>query len=160
MMRGSVIAAVASLALLATPALAQTTAAPGGAAPGGNSSLGSTPPPAATARPKPDPMHQEDVSEITGAAVYGSDGKKIGSIATVLMRPDTRTIERFVVGAGGVLGVGAHDVALPVSQFHWDAQKGGFVIADTEAQLKAMPAWNGSGGTMSGSSTPPADTSR
>jgi sporulation protein YlmC with PRC-barrel domain len=156
MTRTTLLAAAAALALLATPAVAQTSA-PGGATRPGTSSLGATPTPA-QAKPKPDPLHQEDVSEIKGAAVYGSDGKKIGDVSTLLMRASTHTIDRLVVGAGGVLGVGAHEVALPLDQFHWDGQKGGFVINQTEAQLKSMPSWSGAGGIMSGSSTPPADT--
>jgi sporulation protein YlmC with PRC-barrel domain len=157
MMRTSLLAAAASLAMLAAPAFAQTnTAGPGGAAPhtGG---LGASPPVTQT-QPKPDPLQQADVSQIKGATVYGSDGKKIGDVSTVLMRPQTHAIERLVVASGGVLGIGAHDVALPLNEFHWNAQKGGFVIGQTEAQLKAMPAWN-TGGAMSGSSTPPAGTS-
>lgn len=157
MTRTSLIAAVASLALLATPALAQT-GAPGGA-PQGGGGLGAAPS-ATQTRPKPDPLRQEDVSQIKGAAVYGSDGKKIGEVSTALMRPETHTLDRLVVGAGGVLGVGAHDVALPLSQFHWDVQKGGFVVNQTEAQLKAMPGWSGSGGIFSGTSTPPRDGNR
>lgn len=148
MTRTSMIAASAFLALLAPPAFAQNTA-PGG--------VGAAPS-ATQTRATPDPLRQEDVSQIKGAAVYGADGKKIGDVSTVLMRPDTHTIERLVVGAGGVLGVGAHDVALPLSQFHWDAQKGGFVINQSEAQLKAMPSWKGAGGILSGSSAPPGST--
>jgi PRC-barrel domain protein len=102
-------------------------------------------------------LKQEDVSQIKGATVYGGDNKKIGSIATVLMRPDSHQIDRLVVGAGGVLGVGAHDVALPVDQFRWDSATGGFKIKKTEADLKAMPVWVASGADkgMNGSSAPP-----
>jgi len=151
MTRITLMATAASLALLAMPALAQNTMAPGGAA--------RTPgtPSATMAQPKPDPMKQEDVSEIKGASVYGSDGKKIGSVSTVLMKPENREIDRLVVGVGGVLGVGAHDVALPISDFHWDAQKGGFTVNRTEADLKSMPSWESSGSaSLSGSSVPPA----
>jgi hypothetical protein len=82
---------------------------------------------------------------------------KIGSIATVLMRPDSHQIDRLVVGAGGVLGVGAHQVALPVDQFRWDSEKRGFKISKTEVDLEAMPAWVATGADrgMSGSSAPP-----
>jgi PRC-barrel domain len=141
-----------ALALLAAPALAQT------ASPGVGPSRGPGGPPAATQQaPKPNPLKQEDVSQITGTAVYGSDNKKIGTVDAVLMNPESKAVDRLVVGAGGVLGIGAHDVALPLDQFHWDAQQGGFTIAQTEAQLKGMPAWtaSGSANTMSGSSTPP-----
>ncbi len=155
MMRTTLLAAAAALALLSAPAIAQTTA-PGGAAPG-TGGLGAAPR-AVQTRPAPDPLQQEDVSEIKGAAVYGSDGKKIGDVSYVLMQPSTHAIDRLVVGAGGVLGVGAHEVALPLSEFHWNAQKDGFVINQTEAQLKSMPSWSGVGGVMSGSSTPPANT--
>jgi sporulation protein YlmC with PRC-barrel domain len=156
MMRTSLLAAAASLALLAAPAFAQTNTQ-GGASPGTRGLGGS--PSATQTRLKPDPLQQADISEIKGATVYGSDGSKIGDVSTVLMRPETHTIDQFVVAAGGVLGVGAHDVALPLDAFHWDAKKGGFVINHTEAQLKSMPSWNESGGAMSGSSTPPTGTS-
>ncbi len=151
-MRKTVIAAASALALLAMPALGQMTS-PGGA-PRGGGSPGATQP--APKQPMPDPMKQEDVSQIQGAAVYGSDDKKIGSISTVLMKPESKQIDRLVVGAGGVLGIGAHEVALPVDQFHWDADKGGFKLAKTEDELKSMPAWKapGTSTSASGSSTP------
>jgi sporulation protein YlmC with PRC-barrel domain len=157
-MRRNFLVAASALALLAAPALAQTSN-PGSSPP---RSTGTSPSTSAQSAPKADPMKQEDVSEIKGTAVYGSDDKKIGSISTVLMKPDSKTIDRLVVGAGGVLGVGARDVALPVDQFHWDAAKGGFKIAKTEDELKKMPEWKSasSGGAASGSTTPPPSGSR
>jgi PRC-barrel domain len=152
MKRTTLFAAVSALALLAGPALAQT-ASPGA---GPSRSLGG-PPATAQRAPKPNPLKQEDISQITGAPVYGSDNKKIGTVDTVLMKPESKEIDRLVVAAGGVLGIGAHDVALPLDQFHWDAHEGGFTIAKTEADLKAMPAWaaSESANAMSGSSTAP-----
>src|SRR5690242_16109464 len=97
-MSRNLLIAASALALLAAPALAQT----------GSPSPSTT----AQATSKADPLKQEDVSQIKGAAVYGSDDKKIGSVSTVLMKPDSKAIDRLVVGAGGVLGVGARDVAL------------------------------------------------
>jgi hypothetical protein len=148
MMRTTWISAASVLALLAGPALGQTTGAPRDL---------SSPAPTTTTRAQPDPLKQEDVSQIKGAVVYGGDNKKIGSIATVLMRPDSHQIDRLVVGAGGMLGVGAHDVALPVNQFSWDSARGGFKINKTEADLKAMPVWVATGADkgMNGSSAPP-----
>jgi sporulation protein YlmC with PRC-barrel domain len=152
----TVLAAASALALLAAPALAQTSGSP--EAP---RSLGN---PAATMpqhAPKPNPLLQADVSQIRGSTVYGSDGKKVGEVDTVLMKPQTKQIDRLVVGAGGVLGIGAHKVALPISDFQWDAQKGGFTITRTEAELKAMPAWaeSASGSAVSGSSVAPGSAS-
>jgi hypothetical protein len=153
MMRTTWISAASVLALLAAPALGQTTA-PSSPAPTAAPMQGQPDP----LKQQPDPLKQEDVSQIKGAVVYGGDNKKIGSIATVLMRPDSHQIDRLVVGAGGVLGVGAHDVALPINQFRWDSQRAGFKISKTAADLKAMPAWVASGAAkgMNGTSAAPA----
>src|SRR6266851_3473359 len=132
-MRRKLLVAASALALFAVPALAQTTS------PGAGTNT-----PAAAQTQKADPLKQEDVSQIKGATVYGSDDKKIG--------------------AGGVLGVGAHDVALPIDQFRGDAGKGGFKIAKTEDELKKMPEWKSAGSpgaaSGSGSTTAPASGSR
>jgi len=150
-MRAIPLALASGLALAtftALPALAQHS--PGMA--GGPASA----PAAAPHKPAPNPLKSEDVSAIKGATVYGSDDKKIGSIATVLMQPDNKTIDRLVVASGGVLGLGAHDVALPLDQFSWDADKGGFKLAKTGDELKTMAEWKAPGEEVgSGSSTPP-----
>jgi sporulation protein YlmC with PRC-barrel domain len=146
-MRLSLIASVSTLALLAAPVLAQTNSP----SPSGNPSGG-----AATSTqhtPAPDPLKQEDVSQIKGAAVYGSDSQKIGAVSAVLMKPESKQIDRLVVNAGGVLGLGGHDVALPVSQFRWDGDRDGFVIAKTGDELKQMPQWQREDATGSGSSS-------
>ena len=139
-MRLRVITAVSSLALLAGPALAQTSPSPGAGPlmpPAGASSA-----PQAHARPPaPNPLTGEDVSMIQGAAVYDSSGARIGSVSNVLMQPTTKTIDRLVVGQGGILGVGSHHVVLPVDSFSWDTQKDGFTVTKTAADLKAMPEW-------------------
>ena len=88
------------------------------------------------------PLASEDTSQIDGVAVAGSDGSNIGKISTVLMNPSSKRVDRLVVAEGGVLGVGAHDVALPVDSFRWDAQKRNFVIGKTADDLKAMPEWH------------------
>jgi sporulation protein YlmC with PRC-barrel domain len=151
-MRLALIAA-SSLALLATPVLAQTTSpSTPGSHPGGGAATSTQHTRAA------DPLKQEDVSQIKGASVYGSDSQKLGAVAAVLMDPNSKQINRLVVNAGGVLGVGGHDVALPVNQFRWEADKDGFIIAKTGDELKAMPQWQREGAAGSGSSTAPTAT--
>ena len=45
-----------------------------------------------------------------------------------------------IIGAGGFLGMGKHDVAIPVGQFKEDKDKGRIVLAGaTKDALKAMP---------------------
>jgi len=147
-MRARIIAGVSALALLAGPAFAQTTApsngtltSPGTTAPRAPGLAGAPAAAPAPRPPAPDPLTQEDVSKIKGTSVYGSDDKKIGDVGTVLIKPDTKSVDRLVVIAGGVLGFGGHSVALPLSDFKWDGQMDAFKISKTADELKAMPEW-------------------
>lgn len=119
--------------------------------------------PAATAAakpaPAPNPLAQADISKIDGATVYGNDDKKIGRISTVLMDPQSKKIEKLVVAAGGVLGIGGHRVAIPLDQFSWDADRDGFKLNTTETALRDQPEWGQEQGAMAGSSIPPKDQS-
>ena len=147
--------AVAALALMTGAASAQTTNTSPRPAPG-----------AATTAPMHketaiNPLTQDDVSKIEGTSVYGNDDGKIGHISTALMDPSSKKIDRLVVSAGGVLGVGGHRVAIPVEQFSWDADKGAFKLGTNVADLKQMPEWvEGGQQTATGSSQPPRDMSK
>ncbi len=153
-MRTLPIAAAAAIAIMTAAASAQTPTTPTPRSPG---SPATTPPPAQVHKePAVNPLTKEDVSKIEGTDVYGSDNSKIGHVSRVLMEPDSKKIDRLVVSTGGVLGVGAHLVAIPVDKFTWDADKGVFKLAQTEAQLKAMPEWVEGNKTATGSSTPPS----
>jgi biopolymer transport protein ExbB len=55
----------------------------------------------------------------------------------LIITPD-KSVSYAIIGAGGFLGMGKHDVAIPVGQFKED--KGRFVLAGaTKDALKAMP---------------------
>jgi sporulation protein YlmC with PRC-barrel domain len=56
-------------------------------------------------------------SKLKGTSVMGSDGQKIGSISDILLDKDGQ-VKAFVVGIGGVLGIGAKEVAVDMKQFH------------------------------------------
>ena len=155
-MRNLSIATAAALGLMAATASAQMTPSPSQPrtpATNGPATAAATAP----SRPAPNPLAQEDVSKIDGTAVYGNDDKKIGSISTLLMDPQSKKIEKLVVNAGGVLGVGGHRVALPIDQFSWDGQRDAFKLSTTETALKQQPEWVDGEGTMTGSSIPPKD---
>jgi len=143
------VAAVAAIALLSGTALAQTPSTP---------STQRAPSPSATQmpvqQPAINPLTKEDVSNIEGTSVYGNDGK-VGSISTVLMDPSSKKIDRLVVTAGGVLGVGGHRVAIPLEKFSWDADKAAFKLSTTMANLKSMPEWVEGEATATGSSSAP-----
>jgi sporulation protein YlmC with PRC-barrel domain len=145
------IAAVAALALMTGAASAQMSTTPSSPA---------RPAPSATTAPMQkesaiNPLKQEDVSKIEGTTVYGNDDGKIGHVSTALMDPSSKKIDRLVVTAGGLLGVGGHRVAIPVEQFSWDADKGAFKLGTTVAELKQMPEWIDGQQTAVGSSLSP-----
>ena len=151
-MRTIPIVAAAVLAIVSAAASAQTSSSP--SSPGSTSPGATRPVTQPTAPPMVNPLTKEDVSNIEGTSVYGSDDSKLGHVSTVLMNPDSKKIDRLIVTTGGVLGVGGHRVAIPLEQFSWDSGKGGFKLSQTMAALKAMPEWV-EGETATGSSKPP-----
>src|ERR1700694_757943 len=44
--------------------------------------------------------------ELIGQTVYAPDKAKIGSISDLILSKDGRTVEGFVIGVGGFLGIG------------------------------------------------------
>jgi hypothetical protein len=75
--------------------------------------------------------------KILGKPVYNDKNEKIGVVDDLIVAPD-RSISYAIIGAGGFLGMGKHDVAVPVGQFKED--KGRIVLAGaTKDALKAMP---------------------
>ncbi len=130
-----------ALALSTGVAMAQMGPTPSGTTTPGGGTIGGPGAPLVQHVPAVNPLTTEDVSHITGTAVYGSDDKKVGSISHVLMTPDSKTIDRLVVAEGGVLGIGSHNVAMPISQFTWNQDKEGFTVGKTTDDLKSMAAW-------------------
>jgi sporulation protein YlmC with PRC-barrel domain len=75
--------------------------------------------------------------KILGKAVYNDKNEKIGVVDDLIVAPD-RSLSYAIIGAGGFLGIGKHDVAIPVGQFKED--KGRIILAGaTKDALKAMP---------------------
>ena len=75
--------------------------------------------------------------KIMGKAVYNDKNEKIGTVDDLIITPD-KSVSYAIIGAGGFLGMGKHDVAVPVGQFKED--KGRIVLAGaTKDALKAMP---------------------
>src|SRR5215475_508489 len=75
--------------------------------------------------------------QIMGKDVYNDKNEKIGTVDDLIITPD-RSLSYAIIGAGGFLGIGKHDVAIPVGQFKED--KGKIVLAGaTKDALKAMP---------------------
>jgi sporulation protein YlmC with PRC-barrel domain len=111
-------ASVAALTLLlgATAALAQTSAPAQRPTPPA--------PPAATEAPKapvPGQIVVQDANtilaqDLIGQTVYAPDKAKIGSISDLILSKDAKTVEGFVIGVGGFLGIGEKSVALKMDR--------------------------------------------
>jgi hypothetical protein len=52
--------------------------------------------------------------QVLGKNVFNDKGETIGKIDDIIVAPD-KAVSYAVIGAGGFLGVGRHDVAIPVS---------------------------------------------
>jgi len=75
--------------------------------------------------------------QIMGKDVYNDKNEKIGVVDDLIITPD-RSLSYAIIGAGGFLGVGKHDVAIRVERFK--ADKGRIVLAGaTKDALMAIP---------------------
>jgi sporulation protein YlmC with PRC-barrel domain len=74
---------------------------------------------------------------VLGKAVYNDKNEKIGTIDDLIIAPD-RSVSYAIIGAGGFVGIGKHDVAIPMSQLKLEKDK--FILPGaTKEALKAMP---------------------
>jgi sporulation protein YlmC with PRC-barrel domain len=74
---------------------------------------------------------------IMGKAVYNDKNEKIGTIDDLIITPD-RSVSYAIIGAGGFLGIGKHDVAIPMSQLKLEKDR--FILPGaTKEALKALP---------------------
>ena len=103
--------ALLGTALLSAPALAQTQ--PSGSSATPNAAASST-------MSSGNWMTQEKpgqwrASKIEGLNVYNNNNEKIGDISELLVDQNGK-VEAVVIGVGGFLGMGEHDVAVPFDQ--------------------------------------------
>jgi len=117
-------------------------------------------------------------SKFKGTDVIGSDNEKIGDVSDILFDKSGK-VEAFVISVGGVLGVGAKEVALAPSSFDVVPGQNGssdkLKLAATKDELKNAQTFaryepprptstTGSGNSMgggmrpSGTTTPPASS--
>lgn len=75
--------------------------------------------------------------KIIGKSVHNENDEKVGDVTDVVLSSDGKAAY-FVVGAGGFLGMGKHDVAIPFDEIQRSDDKlrlSGY----TKDQLKALP---------------------
>jgi PRC-barrel domain len=104
---------------------------------GSTAAMAQTPPPAQ--RPAPAPAATEVpktpvtgqilvqdsntilAKDLIGLTVYAPDKAKIGSISDLILGKDARTVDGFVIGVGGFLGIGEKSVALKMERLKMTA---------------------------------------
>ena len=75
--------------------------------------------------------------QILGKDVYNDAGDKVGEINDLIVTP-SKALSYAIVGVGGFLGVGEHEIAVPVGKLK--QEKGKIVLRGaTKEALKAAP---------------------
>ena len=77
---------------------------------------------------------------ILDKAVYNDVGEKVGNVEDLIISPDKR-VSYLIIGAGGFLGIGRHDVAIPATQIQ-DTGAKLVMPGATKAALKSMPQFD------------------
>jgi sporulation protein YlmC with PRC-barrel domain len=129
MLKKHMAACLVTTALLAAPALAQTSS--GTAAPSAAASSGKF-----LSEEKP---NQWRASKLVGVDVYGPNKEKVGDINEVLIDRNGKA-EAIVIGVGGFLGIGEKDVAVPFDQVRW---------SDNPNDVRSTASTGGAGGAGS-----------
>jgi len=75
--------------------------------------------------------------QILRQPVYNEQQQKVGIIDDLIIAPDS-AVSFIIIGAGGFVGVGRHDVAIPANQLK--QQDGKIVLPGaTKEAIKALP---------------------
>jgi len=74
---------------------------------------------------------------VLGKPVYNEQGQKIGNVEDLIIATD-KQVSYMIIGAGGFVGIGRHDVAIAVSQIR--SQYGRLIIPGaTKENIKSLP---------------------
>lgn len=74
---------------------------------------------------------------ILGKTVYNDAGTKVGRVQDLIVDPE-RQVSYVIVNAGGFVGLGQHDVAIPIAQIR---EQGGRIVMPgaTRETLRSLP---------------------
>lgn len=77
---------------------------------------------------------------LLGKSIYNEANQKVGKVEDIIISPD-KSVSYVIVGAGGFIGMGRHDVAIPVTQIQ---DKAGKLVMQgaTKDSIKAMPRFD------------------
>jgi hyperosmotically inducible protein len=77
--------------------------------------------------------------DIVGLEVRNDQDEKLGKIDDLIVDVGAQRITGLLVGVGGVLGVGEKPVVVPLSAFHYDAERKVMLLNSTKDSLKGAP---------------------
>jgi sporulation protein YlmC with PRC-barrel domain len=82
--------------------------------------------------------------QILGKTVFNESHEAVGRVDDIIVAPD-RSVSYLIVGAGAFVGLGRHDIAVPVDQIE---DRGGEIVLPgaTKAIVKALPGFDYSKG--------------
>jgi hypothetical protein len=83
--------------------------------------------------------------DLIGQTVYAPDKAKIGSISDLILSKDGKTVQGFVIGVGGFLGIGEKSVALQMDRLQMQSKPEGggwqLVMDVKKEELSNAPAF-------------------
>ena len=139
--KSSISAAAIAVALGTTMAVAQT---PPPSQPTSPPTQRTTPTPPRTEAKPAAPVTGQIVTQdattmlgkdLVGQSVYEPDKKtKIGSIVDLILGKDGKTVDGFVIGVGGFLGIGEKNVALKMERLQMAPQPDGSMILSMDVK--------------------------
>jgi sporulation protein YlmC with PRC-barrel domain len=118
-MRSSFILAIGTVSLMSSVAFAQTVEPKSG--PTATTVTATTANVTTTKWMTEEATGQWRATKMIGLNVYNSLNEKVGTISELIVDQGGK-LEAVVVGAGGFLGIGERDVAVPYSQIEWSYQ--------------------------------------
>lgn len=80
------------------------------------------------------------VRQVEGQGVHNAQGEQIGSISEIARNRQDRSVAA-VISVGGFLGMGATQVAVPLSELRLEGDRVVIATAITEDELKSQPAF-------------------
>jgi sporulation protein YlmC with PRC-barrel domain len=82
--------------------------------------------------------------DFIGTTVYALDNSKIGTISDLVLNKDGKTVDGFVIGVGGFLGIGEKSVALKIDRLKMSTSPNGGVLLTmdtTKDELSSAPSF-------------------
>lgn len=79
--------------------------------------------------------------QVEGTAVYDLDGQRLGHVEDIMLHKLSGKVAYAVMAFGGFLGIGESLHPLPWTILKYDADRGGYVVPLSKAQLQDGPTY-------------------